>query len=68
MGEIYSLIWQDGNLDTHWKTREINGYIADFQVKDVDNDGEEELLAGIVDFGSITDRKITSNILFFKLF
>jgi hypothetical protein len=68
MGEIYSLVWQDGYLDTHWKTREINGYIPDFQVKDVDNDGDEELVVAVVDLGSITDRKITSNILFFKLF
>jgi hypothetical protein len=68
MGEIYSLVWQDGYLDTHWKTREINGYISDFQVKDVDNDGDEELVVAVVDLGSITDRKVTSNILFFKLF
>ena len=67
-GEIYSLIWQENYLDTHWKTREINGYISDFQVKDVDNDGDEELVVAVVDLGSITDRKITSNILFFKLF
>jgi len=68
MGEIYSLVWQDGYLDTHWKTREINGYVPDFQVKDVDNDGDEELVVAVVDLGSITDRKVTSNILFFKLF
>jgi TolB-like protein len=68
MGEIYSLVWQDGYLDTHWKTREINGYISDFQVKDVDNDGDEELVVAVVDLGSITDRKVNSNILFFKLF
>jgi hypothetical protein len=67
-GEIYSLIWQEGSLDTHWKTRQINGYISDFQVKDVDNDGDEELVAAVVDLGGITDRKGTSNILFFKLF
>jgi TolB-like protein len=68
MGEIYSLVWQDGYLDTYWKTREINGYISDFQVADVDNDGDEELVVAVVNLGSITDRKVTSNILFFKLF
>jgi TolB-like protein len=67
-GEIYSLVWQDGDLDTQWKTREINGYISDFQLRDVDNDGDEELVVAVVDLGSITDRKVTSNILFFKLF
>ena len=67
-GEIYSLIWQEGSLDTHWKTREIDGYISDFQVKDVDNDGDEELVVAVVDLGGITDQKGASNILFFKLF
>ncbi len=67
-GEIYSLVWQDGTLSTQWRTREINGYITDFQLKDVDNDGDEELVVAVVDLGSITDRKSTSSILFFKLF
>jgi hypothetical protein len=67
-GEIYSLIWQNGILDTQWKTREINGYITDFQIRDVDNDGDEELVVSVVNLGDITDRKVTSNILFFKLF
>jgi hypothetical protein len=64
MGEIYSLVWQDGYLDTQWKTREIMGYISDFQVKDVDNDGDEELVAAVLDLGTITDQKVTSNVLF----
>jgi TolB-like protein len=68
-GEIYSLIWEEDNLITDWKTREISGYIADYQVKDVDNDGQEELVVGVCKTGgSITDTKVTSNILFFKLF
>ena len=67
-GEIYCLIWDENNLITNWKTREINGYIADYQVKDVDHDGHEELIVGVVNTGSITDRKVNSNILFFKLF
>jgi hypothetical protein len=67
-GEIYSLIWQEGSLDIYWKTREINGYISDFQIKDVDNDGTEELVVSVVDTGGTTNQKGTSNILFFKLF
>jgi TolB-like protein len=67
-GEVYSLVWEGDSLATNWKTREVIGYISDFQVRDVDNDGEEELVAVVVDPGAITDRKGTSNILFFKLF
>jgi len=67
-GEIYSLVWDNGTLTTNWKTKEIGGCISDFQIKDIDNDGEEELVVATIDLGDITDRKGTSNILFFKLF
>jgi TolB-like protein len=66
-GEIYNLIWDDGNFATNWRTKEINGYISDFQVKDVDNDGDEELVVAVVDVGGVT-KKSTSNIFFYKLF
>jgi len=68
LGEIYSLVWEDGRLTTQWKTREINGYIVDFQIKDADNDGNEDLVAAVVNSEGVTDKKGTSNILFFKLF
>jgi hypothetical protein len=67
-GEVQGLVWEGDSLATNWKTKEISGYISDFQVRDVDNDGEEELVAAVVDSGGITDRKGTSYILFFKLF
>lgn len=67
-GEIYNLVWEDGSLITNWKTKEINGYISDFQIKDIDNDGEEELVVSAIDPGEILDRKGKSNILFFKLY
>ena len=67
-GEIDSLVWDDGFLSPNWKTREIKGYINDFQIKDADNDGEEDLVLAVVEPGGMFDRKSTSNILFFKLF
>jgi hypothetical protein len=69
-GEIHNLIWEDGILATNWKTREISGYIADFQVKDVDNDGEEELVVAVVysSTSGIMGGPGSSNIFFFKLF
>jgi len=68
LGEIYSLVWEDGRLTTTWKTREIHGYIVDFQIKDADNDGNEDLVVAVVNPEGVADRKGTSNILFFKLF
>jgi len=67
-GEIYGLVWDGDTLITNWKTREISGYITDFQVKDADNDGEEELVVTVINEGSLLGPKANSNILFFKLF
>ena len=67
-GEIYHLVWEDGTLATNWKTKEIEGYISDFQMKDVDNDGEEELVVAVIDLGAVTARKGTSKIFFYKVF
>ena len=73
-GEVYDLVWEDGALETHWKTREIDGYIADYQVKDVDNDGNEELALAVITptyeegVTGLFSRKLKSNIYFFKLF
>ena len=72
-GEIYGLAWDENALVTNWKTRELTGYISDFQVKDADNDGEEELVVALVfpnesgDKGAF-EKKARSNILFFKLY
>ncbi len=71
-GEIHDLVWEDDYLTTNWKTREIRGYIADYQIKDVDNDGEEELVVGAVapaeGVTGFLSKESKSNIFFFKLF
>jgi TolB-like protein len=67
-GEIYDLVWDETRLITNWNTREIPGYISDYQIKDADNDGGEDVVLAIVNPGSIIDRKLTSNILFYKFF
>jgi hypothetical protein len=70
---IYNLVWDETSLVTSWKTLEINGYITDYQVKDVDNDGEEELVIAVVlppeeGVSGILSKKSRSNIHFFKIF
>lgn len=69
-GEIHNLIWEQDGLAPNWKTRELEGYIADFQVKDADNDGTLDLVVAVVEThrsGMMTG-KGASQILFFKLF
>jgi TolB-like protein len=67
-GEIYGMAWDEDTLAPSWKTREIKGYIPDFQIKDADNDGNVELVVATVDLGGALDKKVRSNILFFELF
>ena len=47
-GEIYDLEWDGSKLAENWKTKEINGYIADYQLKDLDNDGKNEIVLALV--------------------
>ncbi|MBI3754380.1 MAG: VCBS repeat-containing protein [Deltaproteobacteria bacterium] len=47
-GEIIDLTWEGNSLEENWKTKKINGYIADYVVNDIDNDGQKELVMAIV--------------------
>jgi len=47
-GEIHDLVWDGLTLTTSWNTRKFDGYVADFQVKDIDNDGQDELVIALV--------------------
>jgi TolB-like protein len=67
-GEIYDLVWDSLMLAETWRTKEIPGYIADYQVKDFDNDGEVELVVAVVSKFEAMDRSKKSTILFFELY
>jgi TolB-like protein len=74
-GEIHCFAWDQTEMVTAWKTKSFRGYISDFQVKDVDNDGNEELVFAVVaddETGegiarALSTKKI-SNVYFLKLF
>jgi TolB-like protein len=68
-GEVHNLIWEQDSLVFNWKTRELGSYVADYQVKDADNDGNDDLVAAVVEShrsGALGD-KGSSQILFFRL-
>jgi len=46
--EVYDLEWDGLGLTENWKTRKINGYVADYQFKDVDNDGQNEIVLALI--------------------
>jgi TolB-like protein len=46
--ELYDFEWDGLGLLENWKTRKINGYVADYQFKDVDDDGQKEIVLALV--------------------
>lgn len=47
-GEIYSLSWDGGTLRENWKTPVINDYISNYGVADFKNNGQKQLVVGVV--------------------
>jgi TolB-like protein len=58
--EIYDLEWDGLGLVENWKTRKISGYVADYQLKDIDNDGQKQIVLALVLSvgGSFSDRSV----------
>ena len=46
--EIYDMEWDGMGLAENWRTKRINGYVSDYQIKDIDNDGQNEIVLSIV--------------------
>jgi TolB-like protein len=46
--EVYNLEWDGIGLDEVWRTKKISGYVADYQIKDIDNDGQDEIVLALV--------------------
>ncbi len=46
--EIYDLAWDGLGFAENWKTKKINGYVADYQIKDINNDDKPELVLALV--------------------
>ncbi|MGC8811237.1 MAG: FG-GAP-like repeat-containing protein [bacterium] len=46
-GEVLSLIWTGAMFMESWKTKEISGYLADFQIQDLDGDQKKELIVAV---------------------
>jgi TolB-like protein len=46
--EVYNLEWDGMGMVENWRTKKISGYVADYQIKDIDNDGENEVVLALV--------------------
>jgi TolB-like protein len=58
--EVYNLEWDGMGMVENWRTKKINGYVADYQFKDIDNDGENEVVLALVLSvgGSLKERSV----------
>ena len=58
--EVYDLEWDNMGMVENWRTKKINGYVADYQFKDIDNDGENEVVLALVLSvgGSLRERSV----------
>ena len=46
--EVYNLEWDGIGLGEVWRTKKISGYVADYQIRDIDNDGQDEIVLALV--------------------
>ena len=58
--EIYNLEWDGMGMAENWHTKKINGYVADYGIKDIDNDGKPEIVLALVQStgASLHDRSV----------
>lgn len=48
-GEVLSLTWDGERFQENWRTKQVEGYMADFLIDDLDGDGAPEITMLIVD-------------------
>lgn len=58
--EIYNLEWDGLGMAENWRTKKINGYVADYCFKDIDNDGKPEIVLALVQSvgASLSERSV----------
>jgi TolB-like protein len=66
-GQIESLSWDGLGLTSRWQTRKLSGYISDYALQDIDNDGKVELVAAIVSQRGNLMKRAKSSIIAFDI-
>jgi TolB-like protein len=47
-GKVVSLSWNGIALDPNWESRQLNGCLSDYKIKDLDNDGKADLVVAML--------------------
>jgi len=66
-GEIVDMSWEGGGFEENWRTKKIDGYVADYLIKDIDSDGRKELVIIVVEGTTILKAGTSSYIMAYKL-
>ncbi|MGD9228974.1 MAG: hypothetical protein PVF26_20895, partial [Desulfobacterales bacterium] len=58
-GHFEALVWDNVGLRRQWQTRQFSGYISDYDIGDLYNDGTDELVFAVLakSAGPIADPK-----------
>jgi TolB-like protein len=67
-GYVSSLSWDGVGLTTAWRSQDIPEYVADFQIKDVDNDGRDELVTVSVTMTFMRPKDTKSLLMVFEIY
>jgi len=62
-----SLSWDGLGLSKNWHTREVSGYICDYAIGDINNDGKLELAAAVVSKRDVLGQKAKSSVITYDL-
>jgi hypothetical protein len=66
-GYVTGLAWDGMTMAGTWRTQDVPGYVADFQVKDVDNDGLDEVVLVTVSAHTLSS-EVKSLLMVYKLY
>jgi hypothetical protein len=67
-GHVAGFSWDGVGLAQAWRTQDIPEYVADFQVKDVDNDGRDELVTVSVTSTFLKPSETKSILMVFEIY
>ncbi|RZB34440.1 MAG: hypothetical protein SRB1_00208 [Desulfobacteraceae bacterium Eth-SRB1] len=65
--QFESLSWNGLGLSENWHTRKVSGYICDYAIGDINNDGGLDLVAAIVSKRDVIGQKAKSSIITYDL-
>jgi len=67
-GYVVGLGWDGLAMANAWRTQDITGYVADFQIKDVDNDGRDEVVTVSCSKEFLKPKETKSLLMVFELY